>query len=62
MELEREREREREKILQSIILNSTSVLPEAMKKEQEEEKGNMDKRLAKTRRGKGSISDHHRFH
>ena len=32
MELEREREREREKILQSIILNSTSVLPEAMKK------------------------------
>ena len=34
MELEREREieREREEILQSIILNSTSVLPEAMKK------------------------------
>ena len=36
-------------------MNSTLVLPAYEKEEEEKEKGDMDKCLAKTKRGKGSI-------
>ena len=49
---------ERQKILLAITLNSTLVLTEIMKKKKEEEKGDMGKRLVKTKRGKGGIQQH----